>query len=304
MIFEKLPDSVDATHALLKRGKFMSDQNLVTMLFLSLKLGRPLLLEGRSGVGKSELGMVLARELNRPLLRLQCYEGLDASAAVYEWNYAAQMIEIRLAEQEKTGDKDALADDLFSERFLIKRPILQALEEHGGSAPVLLIDEIDRADEGFEAYLLEVLSEFQVSVPELGTIRAAERPIVVLTSNRTREIHDALKRRCIYHWLDFPDAVQEVEILTLRAPGVARQLTEGLDELVQELRQLEFRGGAGVKAAVDWAATLIELDREEMDPKHTSAGIAQILKRHQEGDATAVSNALRAGAESHREGAE
>lgn len=290
---EMMPDSVESTRALLRRGKFMSDQNLATMLYLSLKLGRPLLLEGRSGVGKSELGMVLARELERPLLRLQCYEGLDASAAVYEWNYAAQMIEIRLAEQAKTGDKDGLAGELFSERFLIKRPLLQALEETGARAPVLLIDEIDRADEGFEAYLLEILSDFQVSVPELGTIRAAERPIVVLTSNRTREIHDALKRRCIYHWLDYPDAAQEAEILELRAPTIARQLTESLDELVQQLRQAEFRGGAGVKAAVEWAATLIELDREEMDPKDTSAGIAQILKRHQDGEVNAVTDALR-----------
>ena len=211
------------------------------------------------------------------------------------------MIEIRLAEQQKTGDKDALAGDLFSERFLIKRPILQALEETGGSAPVLLIDEIDRADEGFEAYLLEILSDFQVSVPELGTIRAAERPIVVLTSNRTREIHDALKRRCIYHWLDFPDAAQEAEIIRLRAPGIARQLTGSLDQLVQDLRQAEFRGGPGVKAAVEWAATLIELDREEMDPKDTSSGIAQILKRHQDGDSNAVADALRRAPEDHQE---
>ncbi|MBT5037270.1 MAG: MoxR family ATPase [Rhodospirillaceae bacterium] len=294
---ETMPDSVESTRALLKRGKYVSDQNLATMLFLSLKLGRPLLLEGRSGVGKSELGMVLARELERPLLRLQCYEGLDAAAAVYEWNYAAQMIEIRLAEQDRSGDKDGLAGELFSERFLIKRPLLQALEETGASAPVLLIDEIDRADEGFEAYLLEILSDFQISVPELGTIRAAKRPIVVLTSNRTREIHDALKRRCIYHWLDYPDAAQEAEILKLRAPTIARKLTESLDELVQELRQAEFRGGAGVKAAVEWAATLIELDREEMDPKETSAGIAQILKRHQDGEVNAVADALARGAE-------
>jgi len=294
---ETMPDSVESTRALLKRGKYVSDQNLATMLFLSLKLGRPLLLEGRSGVGKSELGMVLARELERPLLRLQCYEGLDAAAAVYEWNYAAQMIEIRLAEQDQSGDKDGLAGELFSERFLIKRPLLQALEETGASAPVLLIDEIDRADEGFEAYLLEILSDFQISVPELGTIRAAKRPIVVLTSNRTREIHDALKRRCIYHWLDYPDAAQEAEILKLRAPTIARKLTESLDELVQELRQAEFRGGAGVKAAVEWAATLIELDREEMDPKETSAGIAQILKRHQDGEVNAVADALARGAE-------
>jgi len=283
-----IPDSIESARALLKRGNYVPDSGLATALFLSLKLGRPLLLEGRSGVGKSELGMVLAREMGRPLLRLQCHEGLDASAAVYEWNYAAQMIEIRLAEQQKDRDKDQVVADIFSERFLIKRPILQALEQSGAGAPVLLIDEIDRADEGFEAYLLEILSDFQVSVPELGTIRAVQRPIVVLTSNRTREIHDALKRRCIYHWIDYPDVAREAEILKSRAPGITRRLTESLDALVDELRQSEFRGGAGVKAAVDWAATLIELDREELDPKDTSAGIAHILKMHQTGNADAA----------------
>ena len=276
----------------MKHGKYVPDSGLATALFLSLQLGRPLLLEGRSGVGKSELAMVLARQLDRPLLRLQCYEGLDASAAVYEWNYAAQMIEIRLAERNKDRDKDQMAVDLFSERFLVKRPILQALEPNIAGAPVLLIDEIDRADEGFEAYLLEILSDFQVSVPELGTIRAVERPIVVLTSNRTREIHDALKRRCIYHWIDYPDAAREAEILKLRAPGMARTLTESLDSLVNELRQREFRGGADVRAAVAWAAALIELDRQELDPKDTSAGIAHILKMQQAGDGTAVADAL------------
>lgn len=283
-----IPDSIESARALLKRGNYVPDSGLATALFLSLKLGRPLLLEGRSGVGKSELGMVLAREMGRPLLRLQCHEGLDASAAVYEWNYAAQMIEIRLAEQQKDRDKDQVVADIFSERFLIKRSILQALEQSGAGAPVLLIDEIDRADEGFEANLLEILSDFQVSVPELGTIRAVQRPIVVLTSNRTREIHDALKRRCIYHWIDYPDVAREAEILKSRAPGITRRLTESLDALVDELRQSEFRGGAGVKAAVDWAATLIELDREELDPKDTSAGIAHILKMHQTGNADAA----------------
>ncbi len=299
-----IPDSVAGTRALLKRGKYVPDNGLATALYLSLKLGRPLLLEGRSGVGKSELAMVLARELGRPLLRLQCHQGLDASAAVYEWNYAAQMIEIRLAEHERDRDKDAVAADLFSERFLVKRPILQALEQSAAGAPVLLIDEIDRADEGFEAYLLEILSDYQVSVPELGTIRAEVRPIVVLTSNRTREIHDALKRRCIYHWIDYPDAAREAEILSLRAPGIERRLTESLDALVQELRQTEFRGDAHVAAAVDWAATLIELDRQEIDPKGTGAGIAQILKRQQIGDENAVADALRSAAGDHREAGE
>lgn len=286
-----IPVSIEATHALLKKGKYVADGKLATMLFLSLKLGRPLLLEGRSGVGKSELGKVLARQLGRPLLRLQCYEGLDISTAVFEWNYAAQMIEIRLAEQGKFGDREALAGELFSERFLIKRPILQALQETRGGAPVLLIDEIDRADPGFEAYLLEILSDFQVSIPELGTVRAGARPIVVLTSNRTREIHDALKRRCIYHWLDYPDAGDEAEILRLRAPGIARRLTEGLDALVRETRDTGFRGTKQVKDAVDWAATLLELDREELDPKDTSTGIAHVLRRQtQAGGETVVAD--------------
>ena len=304
MSSKTIPDSVESTRALLKRGKYVPDSGLATALYLSLQLGRPLLLEGRSGVGKSELAMVLAGQLDCPLLRLQCHEGLDASAAVYEWNYAAQMIEIRLAEHERDRDKDAVAADIFSERFLVKRPILQALEQSTAGAPILLIDEIDRADEGFEAYLLEILSDFQVSVPELGTIRAVDRPIVVLTSNRTREIHDALKRRCIYHWIDYPSAAREAEFLSLRAPGIERRLTEGLDALVQDLRQQEFRGDARVRAAVEWAATLIELDREELDPKATSAGIAHILRRQQSGDENAVADALRHSAGADREGGE
>lgn len=295
MSSKSIPNSVESTRALLKRGKYVPDGGLATALFLSLKLGRPLLLEGRSGVGKSELANVLARQLGRPLLRLQCHEGLDASAAVYEWNYAAQMIAIRLAEHDDGSDKDAVAADIFSERFLVKRPILQALEESADGAPVLLIDEIDRADEGFEAYLLEILSDFQVSVPELGTIRAVARPIVVLTSNRTREIHDALKRRCIYHWIDYPDAAREAEILSLRAPGIARRLTESLDALVQELRHREFRGDPWVTTAAKWAATLIEMDRQELDPKDTSAGIAQILKEQQSGEGKAAGRVPEAG---------
>ncbi|MDP6588003.1 MAG: MoxR family ATPase [Alphaproteobacteria bacterium] len=287
------PDSVESVRALLRRGDYVADGGLATALFLCFELGRPLLLEGESGVGKSELAITLARQLERPLLRLQCHEGLDASAAVYEWNYAAQMIEIRLAEHDRERGRDAVAADIFSRRFLIKRPILQALEPSAAGAPVLLIDEIDRADEGFEAYLLEILSDFQVSVPELGTVRAAARPIFVITSNRTREIHDALKRRCIYHWIDYPDAVREAEILKRRAPGIARRLTESLDALVQDLRQKEFRGDASVAAAVNWTATLIEMDRQELDPKDTSAGIAHILQRQQSGDSDAVADALR-----------
>ncbi len=279
----KFPNSVESTRTLLKRGKYLPGEGLATSLYLSLKLGRPLLLEGRSGVGKSELASVLAEQLQRPLIRLQCHEGLDVSAAVYEWNYAQQMIEIRLAENAEGRGKDAVAADIFSERFLVKRPILQALETGKGSdAPVLLIDEIDRADAGFEAYLLEVLSDFQVSVPELGTFSAEERPITVLTSNRTREIQDALKRRCIYHWIDYPSAAREAEILKLRAPGVSRRFTESLDALVQELRSREFRGDPWVTAEAKWAATLMEMDRQELDPKRTGAKIAEMVKLHQQ----------------------
>ncbi|MBI07187.1 MAG: ATPase [Rhodospirillaceae bacterium] len=278
-----MPNSVESTRALLKCGKYLSDEGLGTSLYLSLKLGRPLLIEGRSGVGKSEVASVLAEQLQRPLIRLQCHEGLDVSAAVYEWNYAQQMIEIRLAESAEGRGKDAVAANIFSERFLVKRPILQALETKVGSgAPVLLIDEIDRADEGFEAYLLEVLSDFQVSVPELGTFRAEERPITILTSNRTREIQDALKRRCIYYWIDYPSAAREAEILKLHTPGMSRRFTEDLDALVQELRSREFRGDPWVTAEAKWAATLMEMDRQELDPKRTSAKIAEMVKRNQQ----------------------
>ena len=278
-----MPNSVESTRALLKCGKYLSDEGLGTSLYLSLKLGRPLLIEGRSGVGKSELASVLAEQLQRPLIRLQCHEGLDVSAAVYEWNYAQQMIEIRLAESAEGRGKDAVAANIFSERFLVKRSILQALETKVGSgAPVLLIDEIDRADEGFEAYLLEVLSDFQVSVPELGTFRAEERPITILTSNRTREIQDALKRRCIYYWIDYPSAAREAEILKLHTPGMSRRFTEDLDALVQELRSREFRGDPWVTAEAKWAATLMEMDRQELDPKRTSAKIAEMVKRNQQ----------------------
>ena len=282
MSLPDIPQSVDGTREILRRGKYVPDEGLATSLYLSLALGRPLLLEGRSGVGKSELAAVLARQLDRPLLRLQCHEGLDASAAVYEWNYAQQMIEIRLAEHGGARGKDAVAADIFSERFLVKRPILQALEGAVGGAPVLLIDEIDRADEGFEAYLLEILSDFQVSVPELGTFRADDLPITVLTSNRTREIHDALKRRCIYHWIDYPSVQRETEILKMRAPGISRRLTQSLDVMVQELRSREFRGDPWVTAEAKWAATLMEMDRQELDPKSTSAGIAEMVKQQQQ----------------------
>ena len=215
-----LPQSVDETQKMLSDGRYVADRSLSTALFLSLKLHRPLFLEGEAGTGKTEIAKVLSETLDRPLIRLQCYEGLDIASAVYEWNYARQMMEIRLSEASGSGDRAALEADLFSERFLIKRPILQALESaKKGKAPVLLIDELDRTDEPFEAFLLEVLSDFQVTVPEFGTVKAEEPPLVVLTSNRTREIHDAIKRRCFYYWVDYPDAARELAILALKAPG-------------------------------------------------------------------------------------
>ena len=215
-----LPESIDATVELLKKGRYVADRSLGTALYLALRMGRPLFLEGEAGVGKTEIGKVLSETLGRRLIRLQCYEGLDVSSAVYEWNYAMQMIDIRIAEATGDRDRSQIEQDIFSERFLIKRPLMQALEpDVSGEAPVLLIDELDRTDEPFEAFLLEVLSDFQVTVPEIGTIKAAKPPIVIITSNRTREIHDAIKRRCFYYWVDYPDARRELEILSVKAPG-------------------------------------------------------------------------------------
>src|SRR5262245_31895985 len=219
-----LPQSIDATVELLQSAGYVADRALGTVVFLSLRMGRPLCLEGEAGVGKTEIAKVLAEALGRRLIRLQCYEGLDVNAAVYEWNYSAQMIEIRLAEAAGELDRERLGNDVFSERFLTKRPLLQALDAPKGAAPVLLIDELDRTDEAFEAFLLEVLSDFQVTVPELGTIKAEEPPIVVITSNRTREVHDALKRRCLYHWVGYPDAKRELAIVKARKPQAAESL--------------------------------------------------------------------------------
>src|SRR3984957_19209753 len=215
-----LPASVDTTLELLGRGDYIADRSLATAVYLALKLGRPLFLEGEAGVGKTEIAKVLAGTLGRQLIRLQCYEGLDVASAVYEWNYAAQMIAIRVAEAQGERDRERLEHDVFSERFLIKRPLLQALEPDPAGAPVLLIDELDRADEAFEAFLLEVLADFQVTVPELGTVKAAHPPMVVITSNRTREIHDAIKRRCLYHWVGYPNAARELQIVRAKVPGV------------------------------------------------------------------------------------
>jgi MoxR-like ATPase len=273
-----LPTSVDETLALLESGSYVGDRALATALFLALKLKRPLFLEGEAGVGKTEIAKVLSATLGRRLVRLQCYEGLDVSSAVYEWNYARQMMEIRLAEASGIRDRDALGADLFSERFLIRRPLLQALEPDEGGAPVLLIDELDRTDEPFEAYLLEVLSDFQVSVPEFGTIRAPEPPIVILTSNRTREIHDALKRRCFYHWVDYPSAERERAILAVRAPQAAARLTAQLVGFVQSLRRMDLYKAPGVAETLDWAQALVELNQLELEPGVIDDTLGALLK--------------------------
>lgn len=248
------------------------------MLFLALRMKRPLFLEGEAGVGKTEIAKVLAAALDRPLIRLQCYEGLDISSAVYEWNYPAQMLEIRLAEAAGTTDRGRIEADIFSERYLIRRPVLQALSAPDGRAPVFLIDELDRTDEAFEAFLLEVLSDFQVTVPELGTIRAAEPPIVIITTNRTREVHDALKRRCLYHWVDYPAAAQELEIIRRKVPGCNAALSREVVAYVQKLRGLDLFKNPGVAETIDWATALTELDRVALDPETVSDTLGTLLK--------------------------
>ena len=273
-----LPASIDQTIALLAKADYIADRSLATVLYLALKMGRPIFLEGEAGVGKTEIAKVLAASLGRKLIRLQCYEGLDVSAAVYEWNYGAQMIAIRLAEAEGGGDRDRIEHDVFSERFLIKRPLLQALEPDPDGAPVLLIDEIDRTDEAFEAFLLEVLADFQVTVPELGTVKAPHPPIVVVTSNRTREVHDALKRRCLYHWVGYPDAARELKILRAKVPGISKKLSEQVVAFVQALRKEDLFKVPGVAETLDWAGALTELDVVALDPATVSDTLGVLLK--------------------------
>jgi MoxR-like ATPase len=271
------PGSIDDTLALLARADYVAERSLATSVFLALKMSRPLFLEGEAGVGKTEIAKVLATGLGRSLVRLQCYEGLDIASAVYEWNYSRQMIEIRLAETEGAS-RDAVAKDIFSERFLVKRPLMQALEGEKGAAPVLLIDELDRTDEPFEAYLLEVLSDFQITIPEIGTVKAKEPPIVVLTSNRTREIHDAIKRRCFYHWVDYPDAAREMEILKRKAPEASEKLSREVVAFVQRLRKMDLFKLPGVAETIDWSKALVALDKMTLDPQTVNDTLGTLLK--------------------------
>ena len=272
-----LPKSIDETHQMLVAADYVADRSLATALYLGLAMRRPLFLEGEAGVGKTEIAKVLAASLGRDLLRLQCYEGLDIAQAAYEWNYSRQMIEIRMAEAEGSQSRETLAQDIFAERFLVRRPLLRALQP-AGAPPVLLIDELDRTDEPFEAYLLEVLSDWQISIPEVGTIKAAEPPIVVITSNRTREIHDAVKRRCFYHWVDYPDAARELEILRRKAPKAAAALSREVVAFVQRLRGVDLFKLPGVAETIDWANCLVALDRITLDPETVNNTLGVLLK--------------------------
>lgn len=272
------PASIDETLAMLSGADYVADRSLATVLFLSLRMKRPLFLEGEAGVGKTEIAKVLASALGRRLIRLQCYEGLDVSSAVYEWNYAAQMIEIRMEEAAGGVDRKSMEKNVFSEKYLIRRPVLEALGGEAGAAPVFLIDELDRTDEAFEAFLLEILSDFQVTVPELGTIRAEEPPIVIITTNRTREIHDALKRRCLYHWVDYPDAGRELDIVRRKVPQANERLSAEVVRFIQKLRELELFKVPGVAETIDWAGALTELDKVALDPETVSDTIGVLLK--------------------------
>ncbi len=273
-----LPNTIDDTAELLRRGGYVPDRALATSLFLALKLKRPLFLEGEAGGGKTEVAKVLATMLARDLVRLQCYEGLDIASAVYEWNYPRQMMAIRLAEAAGRGQDAALGKDIYNIDYLIKRPLLRALEAHKSGPPVLLIDELDRTDEPFEAFLLEVLSDYQVTIPELGTLKAIDPPIVIITSNRTREVHDALKRRCLYHWIDYPSAERERAILKARVPEAGDKLNAQVVSFVQMLRGLELFKPPGLAETLDWAHALLALDARELDRETVEATLGVVLK--------------------------
>ncbi len=273
-----LPNSIDEVQSQLASTGYVCSRALATVVFLSLRLGRPLFLEGEAGVGKTEIAKALAAAMGRRLIRLQCYEGLDASSAVYEWNFAAQMVAIRTAEAAGGADRAGLQAELFSDDFLVERPLLEAMRPDENGPPVLLIDELDRTDAPFEAFLLEALSDFQVTIPELGTIKAPEPPIVVLTSNRTREVHDALKRRCLYHWVDYPDFTREVEILKARAPEATEQLSREVVAFVQQLRTEDLFKKPGVAETIDWAKCLLALDVIDLSPVVIADTLGAILK--------------------------
>jgi MoxR-like ATPase len=294
------PRTIDETFDLLTGADYVADRSLATVLFLSLRMNRPLFLEGEAGVGKTEIAKVLAQALGRRLIRLQCYEGLDVSSAVYEWNYAAQMIEIRMEEAAGKVDRSDMERNVFSEKYLIRRPVLDALTGKAGAAPVFLIDELDRTDEAFEAFLLEILSDFQVTVPELGTIKAEEPPIVIITTNRTREIHDALKRRCLYHWVDYPNAERELEIVHRKVPQANSRLSAEVVSFIQKLRQIELFKVPGVAETIDWAGALTELDKVALDPETVSDTIGVLLKyqddiaRIEQGESRRILNEVKA----------
>ena len=271
-------NSIDRVQALLAQQNYICDRSLATAIFLALKLQRPLFLEGEAGVGKTEIAKVLAALLHRPLIRLQCYEGLDVSTAVYEWNYTQQMLQIRLLEAAGHVQVESARRDLFSPHFLLKRPLLQAIDFPPGQPPVLLIDELDRADEEFEAFLLEVLSDFQITIPELGTIKAAQPPVVIVTSNRTREIHDALKRRCLYHWIDYPSFEKEYGIVLAKVPQAPEKLARSVVTFVQELRRQELYKLPGVAETLDWITALVALDQEELTEELVNDTLGTLLK--------------------------
>jgi MoxR-like ATPase len=295
-----IPQTIDETLDMLTSADYIADRALATVLFLSLRMNRPLFLEGEAGVGKTEIAKVLASALGRRLIRLQCYEGLDVSSAVYEWNYAAQMIEIRMEEAVGKVDRSDMEKNVFSEKYLIRRPVLDALTGKAGAAPVFLIDELDRSDEAFEAFLLEILSDYQVTVPELGTIKAEEPPIVIITTNRTREIHDALKRRCLYHWVDYPNAERELEIVSRKVPQANQRLSAEVVRFIQKLREIELFKVPGVAETIDWASALTELDKVALDPETISDTIGVLLKyqddiaRIEQGEGRRILNEVKA----------
>ncbi|MFO1396902.1 MAG: MoxR family ATPase [Burkholderiales bacterium] len=299
---DSFPPSVDATLDLLSAQDYVAERRLATAVFLALKLQRPLFLEGEAGVGKTEIAKVLAAGLRKPLVRLQCYEGLDTAAAVYEWNYPRQMIEIRLAEAAGGVAREKLAHDIFAPQFLLKRPLLQAIDPDDGVAPVLLIDELDRTDEPFEAYLLEVLSDFQVSIPELGVVKAKSPPVVIVTSNRTREIHDAIKRRCLYHWVDYPDALRELAIVRRKCPHAPERLAREVVAFTQRLRRMDLFKSPGIAETLDWAEALVALDRVALDPQTVADTMGVLLKYQDDVGAITPDAAARIVAEVQAEG--